>query len=110
MERSHLQPLSPLLPYQSADTFLHFACRFIGEGKSKDIPRLVALLQQESNFIGQHACLTRASTSYYQLRPVAVLHSSTLAFVQLIEYVVVHSIIRPICRENAGDIESMVKS
>ena len=86
MESSHLQALCSLLTNEPTYTFLHLACCLVGKSQRQNIPRLIALLQEISYLIGQHARLARTSTSYHQLRPVTIFHSSALTIVQLIEY------------------------
>ena len=85
MKRTHLQIYSPLLPYQSANTFFHLTCRLIGKSQCQNVPRGHALLQQIGNLIGQHTGFSRSGTGNHQLRSVTVFHRSTLPFIQFIE-------------------------
>ena len=82
VERSHLQPHGPLLPYQPTDTLLHLACRLIGKGQRKNIPRShIVMVQQVSNLVGQHTGLARACTSYHKLRAVTIRDGLSLTIV-----------------------------
>ena len=63
---SHPQMARPLRPHLTGYTLLHFARRLVGKGQCQNVPRLVAILQQISNLVGQHARLSRTGTGYHQ--------------------------------------------
>ena len=107
-----MQALSPLLAYQSAYTVFHFSGCLVGKGQRQNIPRLISMLQQIGNLIGQHTRLTRSGTGYHQLGAITIDNGFALSFVECMEYFFFyHSCsIYPIFRFSAGLMESKRKS
>ena len=81
MESAHPQIARPLHTYLAGYTFLHLTRCLIGKGQCQDVPRLIAVLQQISNFISQDTCLSRTCTGYHQRRPVVISHCCTLTLI-----------------------------
>ncbi len=89
VERPHPQVACALSAHLTADALLHLAGGLVCECQRQNAPRLIAMLQQPCNLVGQHPRLARACSGDDQRGAVTVGHGLALALIEFV-YVVRH--------------------
>ena len=90
MERSHPEAAGTLIAHLPCNARFHLVSGLVGEGQCQDVPRLHALPQEMSDFVGEHTCLARTGTGNHKRGAVAVEHGFTLCRVEFIKVIVIH--------------------
>ena len=83
VEGAHPQFGCYLGTYKGAYTLAHLASGLVGEGKSQDVARVVAAVEQVHNLVGEHTGLARPGSRYYEFRAPDILHGGTLCLIEL---------------------------
>ena len=87
VEGAHPQVASPVLAHPTTYAFTHLACRLIGKCECQYAPRLQAQFHQVGHLIGEHTGLARPCTSNHQRGSIIIGHSSQLALIEFVSYI-----------------------